>query len=146
MNQASADLAKEMAAAQKKEFPNAQVATFPSAYFLQDVYVYKGDPEGNEVGSTRTAVNPRYCATNPGAAQVSAVLGGAAETRFLNPMNPDGLLDGWRASQNVPYLVFERGGVKGKPINAGFLLDYWTHGVNGDLALQNAQKEVEGSF
>ncbi len=56
------------------------------------------------------------------------------------------MLDGWQTTVNTPYLIFERNGTKGAPINAGFLLDYWTHGYPADLALQMAQAEVDGSF
>ncbi len=147
MNQASADLAKEMAAAQLEEFgPDPGVATFPSKFFRADVYVYRGDPDGNEINGTRTLVRPRYCATAYGASLVSSVLGEAIETPELCPLNPDGLQFGWQITANTPYLVFSRDGKKGAPINAGFLLDYWTHGYPADLALQMAQQEVDGSF
>ena len=149
MNQEAADLAKEMSAAQLEEFgPDPGVATFPAVFFRDDVYVYQGDPnqQGKEIAGTRTLVRPRYCATTYGAAQVSELLGGAAETPMLNPLNPAGLQYGWTTTANVPYLVFLRNGVKGAPINAGFILDYFTHGYPSDLALQMAQAEVEGSF
>lgn len=150
MNQASADLAKEMAAAQLEEFgPDPGVATFPTKFFRHDIYVYRGDPQqdGTEISGTRTLVRPAYCATAYGAALVSAVLGGAASTPELNPENPNGLRDGWAVTEDVPYLVFERNGQKGAPINAGYLLSCWTHGYGPDFALhQLAEPEVDGSF
>jgi hypothetical protein len=138
-----------MASAQLEEFgPDPGVATFPTKFFRNDVYVYQGDVnhEGKEIASTRTQVRPRYCATAYGASLMSTVLGGAAETPLLCPLNPAGLQFGWQTTANTPYLVFMRGSVKGAPINAGFLLDYYTHGYPSDLALQMAQMEVEASF
>lgn len=146
-HQASADLAKEMADAQLEEFgPDPGQATYPKKFFQQDVRVYKGDPEGRDAGSASSRVNPEYCANAYGASLVSAIFGGAIETPLLCPLNPDGLLDGWKTTKDTPYLIFERNGKKGAPINAGLLLGNWTHGFPGDLALQNAQREVDGSF
>jgi len=142
VNQLSADLDNEMKQAQLEEFgPDPGVATFPSKFFRSDVYVYQGDPDG----PTKTQVRPAYCATNFGADLVAAVLG-AAEMRDLNPENPDGLQFGWKTTADVPYLVFERNGVKGKPVNAGYFLSCWTHGYPPDVALQIAQVDVDGSF
>ncbi len=149
MDPAAKELAREMSAAQLAEFgPDPGVATFPSQFFRSDVYVYQGNPnqQGKEISGTRTQVRPRYCATTEGAAQASEMLGGAAETPLLCPLNPAGLQFGWQTTANVPYLVFLRNGVKGAPINAGFILDYFTHGYPSDLALQMAQAEVDGSF
>jgi len=148
VNQLSADLDKEMKQAQLEEFgPDPGVATFPSKFFRSDVYVYQGDPDGKEKTGTRTQVRPRYCATNYGADLVSTVLGDAAEIVNLCPLNPAGLQFGWQTTADTPYLIFEgAGGKQGAPINAGFLLDYWTHGYPADLALQMAQMEVDGSF
>lgn len=148
MNQESADLAREMQQAQLEEFgPDPGVATFPTKFFRNDVHVYRGDPDqdGKEISGTRTQIRPRYCATSYGASLVSTILGGAAMP-MLCPLNPDGLQSGWQTTALAPYLVFKRNGKQGAPINAGFLLDFWTHGYPSDFALQMAQMEVDGSF
>lgn len=143
MNQEAADLAKEIKDAQIAEFgPDPGMATFPKAFFVWGVSVYKGDPKGPTV----QPVSPSYCANTYGASRVSGLLGGAKSTPFLCPLNPAGLMDGWKTTADVPYCVFERNGKAGRPVNAAFLLDYFTHGYPGDLALSMAQQEVDGSF
>lgn len=133
-------LNEEMKAAQLDQFgPDPGVATFPSKFFRYDVFVYQGDPKGNEVASTRTQVRPSYCATEYGAQAIQSIMGGTLSE--LCPLNPAGLQFGWQTTDNTPYLSFG-----GQPVNAAFLLDYFTHGYPPSLAMQMCDMEKEGSL
>ncbi len=104
-------------------------SVYPSKYFRQDIYTYKGDPDG----PTRTQRAPRVL--------------GATGTLSGNAMNFAGLGDGWKDTADVPYLTFNNAaGQLGNPINAAYLLDYFNHGYGWQYALASAQAEVEGSF
>lgn len=135
----------EMKAAQLDQFgPDPGRATYPSKFFDQNVQVYKGDPDGNEVGGTRTQVNPAYCASDYGAKAIGEILGAVGSVN-LCPLNPDGLQFGWATTKNTPYLQF-KDGIAAATINAGYLLSCFAHGYPPDLALHLCQLEIEGDM
>lgn len=116
----------------------------PLKFFNYNVLVIS--PDG-----TPAQRNPKYCATAYGASAIAAVLGAASPLGLPivlmgNAVNFSGLLQSWNDTELVPYLQFANGDQKGKPINAGLLLDYFVHGYPADLALNAALAEVQGSF
>ena len=106
---------------------------FPSKYFNDGVYVKQ--PNGSSVQRS-----PRYCATDFGAQAIQGVLADAG--------HPSTIVSDWAQSQGggftdstqVPYLQFP----DGNTVNAGLVLEHFTHGYPGDMALQAAIEEIGG--
>lgn len=94
---------------------------------------------------TPTQRRPKYCATAFAATQLAQLLG-AVDVVMGNAINFSGLLGSWNDTELVPYLVFSKDGAKGKPINAGLMLDYFIHGYPAAMCMDAAKSEVEASF
>lgn len=124
--------------AEQFEAPDNPAGQYPLKYFDYDVFTIA--PDGSP-----TQRRPKYCATTLGASQLAQVLG-ASSIVLGNAINFSGLLDSWNDTKLVPYLVFTRGDVKSKPLNAGITLDYFIHGYPAQNALAAAMAEVEGAF
>lgn len=149
------ELADAITAARELHFDGNYA--FPPEYFDTTVVVNQPD------GST-TPRNPRYCATDLGADKLVGVLveagipakksvGHALGWEFVpthkdddgNDVPNDAAdpkaygLGGFSDSKLVPYIDLGDGLVS----NAGLMLDYFNHGLNGEAAVRNLLADIE---
>ena len=152
-------LAQEIQEARIEEFGEDQgTERFPAKYFNSGVYVTAPD------GRT-TPRNPRYCATDFGAAEIANVLSASGRAHLMcssgekRPAMPgwsETNTGAWKDSETVPYLRFrvdvgktqdpESGPYTGPLVNAALLLDYFNHGYPASRALNSCQLEVWDQF
>ena len=103
---------------------------FPSKYF--NLHVFVSQPGGSTVQRS-----PRYCATDFGAQAIQGVLADAGYSSTIISGWARPQAGGFTDSQQVPFLQFESG-----TVNAALMLEHFTHGYPGELALQAAIDEI----
>src|SRR5271165_358968 len=129
------ELADDMKAEQLREYGSTPDGTgiygFPSKYFNLNVTVTQ--PDGSKVQRS-----PRYCASDGGAVALQSVMDGSGENSTIVPGDAQAQGGGFTDSQQVPFLQFENGDT----VNAALMLEHFTHGYPGDLALGQAESEI----
>ncbi len=138
-----ASLSREVTEAREAELQSLGITDPPAEFFPSKFFDYSDktiDPRG--VSQPR---GPKNCVTSYGAARLLQVLG-PGRIGLGNPAFYDGLAGSFSDTNLVPWLIFSRNGVEGKPINGGLLMDYWNHGAPWETALMSSQAEVDGSF
>ncbi len=144
----ASELAEEIRNAREAEFPGVTEQRFPSKFFNPNIFVKQPG------GFAPTPRNPRYCATNYGAACLANVLYSQRGLTCLVALAP---AMGWAElrsgpfedSEPVPYLVFgPTGGLAlgsgslAVRVNAGPLLDFFNHNYPVIKALNEVHADI----
>lgn len=144
----ASELADEIRSAREAEFPGVTEQRFPSKFFNPNIFVKQPG------GFAPTPRNPRYCATNYGAACLASVLYSQRGLECLVSLAP---AMGWTElksgpfedSEPVPYLTFRpyfefTSGLEFTVrINAGSLLDFFNHNYPAiQVALNSVHADV----
>ncbi len=139
----AAALTREVTEAREAELAKLGIADPPAEFFPSKFFDYSDKiiaPNGDIQPR-----GPKNCATPYAAARLVQVLG-PAKVMMGPPAFFDGLAGSFSDTNLVPWLVFTRNDVDGKPINGGLLMDYWNHGAPWQTALSSSNAEIDGSF
>ena len=133
------ELADAIRSAQIDEYGTTDDGTvrfgFPSEFF--DLHVTVTEPDGSVIQRS-----PRYCATVYGAQCLQSALEDAGKdsgSLTEDWARPQG--GGFVDSKKVPFLDFGPAAVPDSHVNVALMLEHFTHGYPGPLALQAAIEE-----